>query len=141
MIDLKGLHPRLAGSVAGLLREVAPASALTVCTKNWWMLDEFDLPVRRVLSASNRAGVARLRRRLARRPAYGVSVARRLLTPAVVAEMKRSTEVVMTWPVDTPEDLADARRLGVDAVIGKNLPLLREILAAPSRHREGSGEH
>jgi glycerophosphoryl diester phosphodiesterase len=128
MIDLKGLNPRLAPSVARLLRELAPTSALTVCTKNWWTLEAFDLPVRRVLSASNRAGVARLRYRLARRPAYGVSVDRRLLTPAVVAEMRRSTDVIMTWPVDTPDELADARRLGVDAVIGKNLPLLQEVL-------------
>jgi glycerophosphoryl diester phosphodiesterase len=129
MIDLKGLHPRLAGSVASLLREAAPTSALTVCTKNWWMLEAFDLPVRRVLSASNRGGLARLRYRLRRRPAYGVSVARRLLTPSVVAELQRATEVVMTWPVDTPDELADARRLGVDAVIGKNLPMLQEVLA------------
>jgi hypothetical protein len=86
--------------------------------------------------------VARLRRRLARNPAYGVSVARRLLTPALVAELRGSTEVVMTWPVDTPEALADARRLGVDAVISKNLPLLGEVLAGrqdPGGTSEGGG--
>ncbi|MDQ1625678.1 MAG: glycerophosphoryl diester phosphodiesterase [Actinomycetota bacterium] len=129
MIDLKGLRPRVAGTVAALLREVAPGRPLTVCGKSWWNLDVFDPPVRRVLSASNRVGLARLRRRLARTPAYGASVERRLLTPDLVTELQRSTEVVMTWPVDTAEELADARRLGVDAVISKNLPLLGEVLA------------
>ena len=129
MIDLKGVHPRLAASVARVLREVAPDGSLTVCTKHWGMLDAFDVPVRRVLSASNRAGLARLRRRVARDPAYGVSVHRRLLSPSVVHELQRSTQVVMTWPVDTAEALDDARRLGVDGVISKNLALLAEVLA------------
>jgi glycerophosphoryl diester phosphodiesterase len=129
MIDLKGVHPRLAGSVAQVLRDLAPDGALTVCTKHWGMLDAFDVPVRRVLSASNRRGLSRLRRRLARGPAYGVSVHRRLLAPDLVAELQRSTEVVMTWPVDTDEALADARRLGVDAVISKDLGLLGRVLA------------
>jgi glycerophosphoryl diester phosphodiesterase len=129
MIDLKGVHPRLAGSVARLLREQAPDGELTVCTKHWGMLDAFDVPVRRVLSASNRRGLARLRRRLALGPAYGVSVHRRLLTPELVEEVQRSVEVVMTWPVDTDEALADARRLGVDGVISKDLGLLERVLA------------
>jgi glycerophosphoryl diester phosphodiesterase len=129
MIDLKGVHPRLAGSVAQVLRDLAPDGALTVCTKHWGMLDAFDVPVRRVLSASNRRGLSRLRRRLARGPAYGVSVHRRLLAPDLVAELQRSTEVVMTWPVDTDEALADARRLGVHAVISKDLGLLGRVLA------------
>jgi glycerophosphoryl diester phosphodiesterase len=129
MIDLKGVHPQLAGSVARVLREIAPDCSLTVCTKHWGMLDAFDVPVRRVLSASNRAGLARLRRRVARAPVYGVSVQRRLLSPAVVADLQRSTEVVMTWPVDDPAALADARRLGVDGVISKDLTLLTEMLA------------
>ena len=35
----------------------------------------------------------------------------------------------MTWPVDTDEALADARRLGVDGVISKDLGLLGRVLA------------
>ena len=129
MIDLKGVHPRLVGSVARVLRDLAPDCSLTVCTKHWGMLDAFDVPVRRVLSASNRGGLARLRRRLVRAPVYGASVHRRLLSPTVVEELQRSTEVVMTWPVDTAAALADARRLGVDGVISKDMDLLKELLA------------
>jgi glycerophosphoryl diester phosphodiesterase len=57
-----------------------------------------------------------------------VSVRRSLLTPEVVDRLHGGTELVMTWPVDTPDALADARRLGVDAVISKDLGLLRGVL-------------
>jgi len=129
MIDLKGVHPRLAPSVARLLREATPDRGLTVCTKSWWMLDAFDVPVRRVLSAATRRGVSRLRARVARAPVHGVSVRRSLLSPSLVEELHRGTDLVMTWPVDTPEALADARRLGVDAVISKEMDVLRQVVA------------
>jgi glycerophosphoryl diester phosphodiesterase len=131
MIDLKGVHPRLARSVAGLLRDATPDRALTVCTKAWWMLDAFDVPVRRVWSASSRRSLARLRERLREpgRTAHGVSVRRSLLTPGVVRELHEATGCVMAWPVDTPEALAQSRELGVDAVISKDLALLGQLVA------------
>jgi glycerophosphoryl diester phosphodiesterase len=127
MIDLKGVHPRLAPSVAALLRTASPGHALTVCTKSWWMLDAFDLPVRRVLSAATRRAVERLVTRLADAPADGVSVRLSLLTPDVVERLHRGTQLVMAWPVDTPAALARARAVGADAVISKDLDLLREV--------------
>ena len=63
------------------------------------------------------------------RPVDGVSVRLSLLTPEVVAELHRGTDLVMAWPVDTPEALAQARRVGADAVISKDLDLLRGVLA------------
>lgn len=129
MIDLKGVRRGLAPAVAEVLRRHAPHAPFTVCTKHWWMLDAFPPPVRRVLSASNRRALGRLLRRLDAHPAYGVSVRRSLLTPAVVERLRRRTEVVMTWSADTAQELADARRLGVDAVISKDLDLLRGLLA------------
>jgi glycerophosphoryl diester phosphodiesterase len=129
MIDLKGIGRRLAPAVADVLREHAPGVPFTVCTKHWWMLDAFDPVVRRVLSASSRAQLTRLRRRLARQPEYGVSVRLSLLTPQIVAELRTHTEVVMTWSVDTPEALARAQAVGVDGVTSKNLDLLAGILA------------
>lgn len=132
MIDLKGVHPRLAPSVAAVLRDSTPDRALTVCTKAWWMLDSFDLPVRRVWSAASDRALARLRDRLRagpRLPAHGVSVRRRLLTPKIVRELHEATGLVMAWPVDTPEALAESRALGVDAVISKDLDLLGRVLA------------
>ncbi|BCB78645.1 hypothetical protein GCM10022251_59820 [Phytohabitans flavus] len=129
MLDLKGPAAALAPRVASLLREAAPDAPITVCTKQWKMLDSFEDPVRRVYSSSNRFTLGRLRARVRRQPAYGVSIRRELLTPAIVAELRESVEVVMVWPVDTPEALAHARRLGVTAVISKNLDLLREVMA------------
>ena len=52
-----------------------------------------------------------------------------LLTPQVVDELHRGTDLVMAWPVDTPAALAEARRVGADAVISKDLDLLKGLLA------------
>jgi glycerophosphoryl diester phosphodiesterase len=60
---------------------------------------------------------------------HGVSVRLSMLTPEVVADLHRGTDLVMAWPVDTPEALARARRVGADAVISKDLDLLRGVLA------------
>jgi glycerophosphoryl diester phosphodiesterase len=129
MIDLKGVHPRLAPMVAQLLRESVPDRGLTVCTKAWWMLDAFDLPVQRVLSAASRRGLARLRARVAREPVHGVSVRLSLLDAAVVDVLHRGTDRVLAWPVDTLEALDRARSVGADGVISKELDLLRTLLA------------
>lgn len=122
MLDLKGIHPRLAPKLAAVL----PDTTITVCTQHWWMLSAFRnrSNVRLVLSAGSRRGLRRLRSRLRRQATYGVCVHRRLLTPQVVTELRRSAEVVLTWPVDTADALAEARRLGVDGVIGKDLDVL-----------------
>jgi glycerophosphoryl diester phosphodiesterase len=133
MIDLKGRRAELAPQVAELLRALAPALPITVCAKRWWMLDAFasDPPIRVVLSAGTRSGLLRLRRRLRARPgsAFGVSVRRSLLTPEVVRELHRRVDRVLAWPVDTRGDLDHARHLKVSGVIGKNLPLLAEVVA------------
>jgi glycerophosphoryl diester phosphodiesterase len=115
--------------VSQLLREASPGRSLTVCTKSWWMLDAFDLPVRRVLSAATARGVTRLRARVAAAPVHGVSVRLSLLTPEVVADLHLGTDLVLAWPVDTPGALEQARRVGADGVISKNLGLLRGLLA------------
>jgi glycerophosphoryl diester phosphodiesterase len=130
MLDLKGPALAVAPRVAALLRELAPGGPLTICTKQWRMLDAFrgDPHVRLVYSASNRLQLDRLRSRVRRRPGFGVSIRRRLLTPAVTAELRATAGVVMVWPVDTQDELDHARWLGVTGVISKNLPLLRALL-------------
>jgi hypothetical protein len=133
MLDLKGVHPGLAPAVAAELRAAAPGAPVVICTQHWWMLGAFapDPHVRLVLSAGSRRGLARLRTRLmsARRTAaraFGVSVRRDLLTPPAVDALRAAVPHVLTWPVDTDADLADAHRLGVTGVIGKNLTVLAE---------------
>ena len=128
MIDLKGADRRLSPAVAEVVRDHGPQIPFTVCTKHWWMLDDFDQPVRKVLSASNRMTIARLLRRLAKEPVFGVSVRLSLLTPELVARLRARTQVVMAWSVDTPRELAMAHRVGVDGVISKDLDLLMRVL-------------
>jgi glycerophosphoryl diester phosphodiesterase len=129
MIDLKGKRPGLAPAVSELLRARAPGVPFTVCTKEWKTLDVFDPAVRRVLSVANRSQLAALRQRLAHEPVYGVSVRLRLLTPELMAVLGDRTEVVMAWSVDTAEALEHSRRLGVGAVISKDLGVLAAVIA------------
>ncbi|MDG4824570.1 glycerophosphodiester phosphodiesterase [Asanoa sp. WMMD1127] len=129
MLDLKGPSLAVAPQVAETLRAYAPGVPLAVCTKQWAMLDAFagQPHVRRVLSASDPVQLARLRARLRRGRVDGVSIRLRLLTEAVVEELRRSTDTVLAWPVDTPAALEQARRIGVTGVISKSLPLLAEL--------------
>lgn len=131
LLDLKGIHLNLAPTLAAALRAAVPGAPVWICTPHWWMLPRFadDPGVRPVLSAGSRRGLRRLRAALlAGRSAAAVSVRREMLTPAVVAELHSSVPRVLTWPVDTPVELDDARRLGVSGVISKNLPLLRTLV-------------
>lgn len=136
MLDLKGPSLGVAPRVAALLRQSAPGVPLTVCTKQWRMLDAFapDPHVRCVFSANDPLQLARLRARLRRRPAFGVSIRLGLLSPEVVAEIKRRVQVVMAWSVDTEAELGRALRLGVTGVISKNVDLLGRIMSV-RRHQ------
>ncbi len=131
MLDLKGPSPAVAGRVAEAFRVHAPAVPLAVCTKQWRMLDAFaaDPHIGQVLSASDPVQLARLRARLRRQRVYGVSVRLSLLTAAVVAELRRATDLILAWPVDTDIALSRARRIGVTGVISKNLPMLTRLVA------------
>ncbi|HEY0531586.1 MAG TPA: glycerophosphodiester phosphodiesterase [Actinoplanes sp.] len=135
MLDLKGPSLAVAPRVAAALRAHAPGVRFAVCTKQWRMLDSFagNPEVGRVLSAGDPLQLSRLRARLRRERAYGVSIRSSLLTPGVVAELRRSTDLVLAWPVDTEEALARARRIGVTGVISKNLPMLKQIVAQRDR--------
>ncbi|TWD73449.1 glycerophosphoryl diester phosphodiesterase [Kribbella amoyensis] len=125
MLDLKGIHPYLAGRVAAAVR----GTPITVCTQHWWMLPKLaDQPeAKLVYSAGSRRGLSRLRRRLKVSPVHGVCVHLRLLTPALVTELRRRADLVLTWPVDDATALDEAHRLGVTGIISKNLPLLTNL--------------
>jgi glycerophosphoryl diester phosphodiesterase len=137
MLDLKGPSLAVAPRVAALLRGVVPGAPLAVCTKQWRMLDAFDSDphVRRVFSAANGLQLTRLRSRVRRTPAFGVSIHWRLLTPEIVAELHRYVTVVMAWPVETRATFDRMRRYGVSGVISRNLELLRRIVAQRDGYR------
>ena len=127
MLDLKGSTAQVGAEVAQVIAQHAPGAALTVCTQVWPMLEALEPPVRRVLSAGNRRQLAALRHRLATTtdPVFGVSVRLSLLTPALMAELGARVERVMAWTVTTRQQLARARDLGVGAIIGPDVALLR----------------
>jgi glycerophosphoryl diester phosphodiesterase len=131
MLDLKGPSLAVAGRVAETLRTRRPGVPVAVCTKQWRMLDAFagDANVRRILSAAGPRQLARLRARLRGGRAHGVSIRLRLLTPEIVAELRRSTDLVMAWPVDTEPELDRSFEIGVTGVISRNMALLSRIVA------------
>lgn len=138
MLDLKGFRPGLAPSVAAVLREHAPDVPVAVCSPHWWMFKAFEqVPqVRVVPSAGSWPMVERLRELVRKgqdswpnqRPIFGCSVHRTLLTPEIVTELLRNVRHVITWPVDTADDLAEARQLGVTGVTSKDLSLLESLV-------------
>ena len=55
--------------------------------------------------------------------------------PEIVRELHDASGMVMAWPVDTQDALAQARTVGADAVISKDLDLLRGVLTDRGRGR------
>lgn len=131
MLDLKG--PGGVGArVAELVHAAAPAAPVLACSRWWPGVDALaGLPeVRRILTARTPLELRRLRRRLDRgRPPYGVSLHRSLLSPEVVAGLRRQVEVVMTWGVNDQGALTHVVELGINGVISDEAEVLREVLA------------
>jgi glycerophosphoryl diester phosphodiesterase len=131
MLDLKGRSPTTARAVAGLLHEVARHPVLA-CGRWWPAVDAVAaLPfVRPVLSARNRVELSRLRARVRAQPGsvHGASVHASLLSRALVAELHRGLEVVLTWPVNDPAELERVLGLGVSGVISDEPAVLAELL-------------
>jgi glycerophosphoryl diester phosphodiesterase len=130
MLDLKGMSLAVADRVAATLRERRPGVPVAVCTKQWRMLDAFaDLDdARRLYSAANTRQLRRLLALTRGERVDGVSIRLRLLTPPVMAELRRATDLILAWSVDTEPELARARHLGVTGVISKNMPMLSRLV-------------
>jgi hypothetical protein len=88
MLDLKGRDPRLSRRLAADLECASPRVPVTVCSRSWRLLEPLrESPgVRVVHSVGNRRQLRALRRRFAGRRLGGVSIHRRLLDAATVAD-------------------------------------------------------
>jgi glycerophosphoryl diester phosphodiesterase len=131
LLDLKGRDPRLSLRVAAELARRQPVSPVTVCSRNWRLLEPFlDEPhIRSVHSVGSRRQLRALRRRFAGRRLSGVSIHQRLLNPRTVADLRARSEIIVSWPVATVEE---ARRLaagGVDGVITERFEALAPALS------------
>jgi glycerophosphoryl diester phosphodiesterase len=132
MLDLKGRSTSAARAVAELLHDSGHHREVLVCGRYWPSVDVLaQLPfVRPVLSARTRGELARLRSRVATDPApYGVSVHLSLLDAPLVAELHRSVEIVMSWPINDLRTLDAALGLGVSGIISDEPAVLAELLA------------
>jgi glycerophosphoryl diester phosphodiesterase len=130
MVDLKGVGS-VGPHVARVLHAHAPDREVLVCSRWWPSVDSFAGAdwVRPVLSARTRTELARLRARVRRPPApYGVSVHRSLLTAPLVAELRSSVEVVMSWPINDERTLDAVLAMGVNGVISDETHVLRTLL-------------
>lgn len=130
MLDLKGVGG-IGPAVDRALHARRPEVPVLVCGR-WWpsMTPFFGRDrARPVLSARGRGELARLHRRLQRGPTpYGVSVHRSLLDRDVVARLRARVEVVMTWPVNDEDALADVLDAGVNGVITDDADVLARVV-------------
>lgn len=129
MLDLKGRDRRLPALVAAALGEHAPGAPVTVCARHWPLLDL--LPgVPGVHSVGARRQLEALRRRFDGRRLHGVSIHRKLLDARTVKDLRRRADVVMTWPVQTREDVRELVAWGVHGLITES----PELVAAELSH-------
>jgi glycerophosphoryl diester phosphodiesterase len=122
MLDLKGRDRRLARDVLATL----DGRPVTVCSRSWRLLDAFagHPEVRVVHSVGSRRQLRALLRRFEGHRLGGVSIHRRLLDAATVADLRERAELIVSWPVATAEE---ARRLwawGVHGVITERFEAL-----------------
>jgi glycerophosphoryl diester phosphodiesterase len=116
MLDLKGRDRRLPALVAAALGEHAPGTPVTVCARHWPLLDL--LPgVPGVHSVGARRQLEGLRRRFDGRRLHGVSIHRKLLDARTAEDLRRRADVVMTWPVQTRQDVHELVGWGVQGLI------------------------
>ena len=130
MLDLKGRNAQLSRRLAAELARRRPAGPVTVCSRSWRLLEPFlEHPeVRAVHSVGSRRQLRALRRRFAGRRLAGISIHRKLLDAATVADLRARAEMIVSWPVAT---LEEARRLGawgVDGVITERYEALAPAL-------------
>jgi glycerophosphoryl diester phosphodiesterase len=114
MLDLKGVDPRLPRR---LVRELeGHPGRVTVCSRNWRFLRGLQGP-RIVHSIGSRRQLRALRRRFRDRRLEGISIHRRLLDAATVADLRQRAAMVLTWPVASVEEARRLASWGVDGAI------------------------
>jgi glycerophosphoryl diester phosphodiesterase len=119
MLDLKGRDRRLAALVAAALGEHAPGMAVTVCARHWPLLELLsETPgVYPVHSIGARRHLRALRRRDDGRGVHGVSIHQELLDAPTVEDLRTRADLLMTWPVQTREQVRRLVGWGVQGLI------------------------
>ena len=123
LLDLKAWQPWLGARVRDEMSAVAPGAPYAVCSRHWHLLDAFAglEHVRTVPSVRTERALRRLPARLAGARAWGVALHASLVCPATVARLRRSVEVVLTWPVPDAAEQARLVAAGATGVIADDL--------------------
>jgi glycerophosphoryl diester phosphodiesterase len=121
MLDLKGHDRQLPARLLRALAQTEPGRRVTVCSQDWALLEPLrGVPdLRIVRSVGNRRALGTLLAHFAGDRLEGVSIHRRLLDPAVAAELRMRADLLLSWPV---ESIAEGRRLaglGVHGLISQ----------------------
>jgi glycerophosphoryl diester phosphodiesterase len=131
MLDLKGRDARLPARLIEAIGRHAARPRITVCSRRWSLLEPLRaLPgVRVVHSVGSRRQLDALRRVYADQRLEGISIHRRLLDAETVADLRQRADVVLTWPVSSPEQARALGRWGVSGVISEQFERLAASLA------------
>ena len=137
VLDLKGPDPRMARRVLRATAEWRASRPLLVCGRVWRTVDRMrgHAGVRTFHSA----GSPRQLRALLRRPPRsleGASVDRRLLTRALVEEIRAHAPALWAWGVDDAETASELAAWGVTGMISDHPGALRD----PPKRQSASGE-
>ncbi|KRF11008.1 glycerophosphodiester phosphodiesterase [Nocardioides sp. Soil796] len=130
MLDLKGIGTGVGAAVARLLGTRGHRRPVLVCGRNWRAVEEVAVleHVQPVLSARNARELGGLWEKVGGGRIHGVSVHNSLLDGAVVAELRRHVEVVMTWPINDLTMLDLMVDIGVNGIISDELEVLAEVV-------------
>lgn len=131
MLDLKGRDPRLARRLAAAIAAAARTGRITVCSRNWRLLEALreEPSVRLVHSVGSRRQLRALRRRFAHRRLAGISIHRELLSAVTVQDLQRRADLVMTWPVETAAEALRLSSWGVDGLISRDFERIADAIA------------
>lgn len=125
LLDLKGRNPRLSQLV---LRELPSGRQVTICARSRRLLQPFAGrgDVRLFQSVGSKRQLRALLRRVDELVLDGVSIHERLLDERVVAELRRRSSTVMSWPVNNLQRARELALLGVQGLISDRPSALLE---------------
>jgi glycerophosphoryl diester phosphodiesterase len=134
MLDLKGNAPRLPAAILQALHAQPRTGLVAICSQNWSHVDAFagEPGIAAIHSAGKPRHLQNLLPHLARHQGVtpaGISIHQRLLTPDVVADLKRVAAYVITWPINNAARARELATWGVDGITTDDITVVGEIVA------------
>lgn len=142
MFDLKGRNPRLPRALTTLIALHHGERPFLVCGQNWGMLERFrDVPgIELVHSIGNQQQLDTAWKRLEAGGYDAISIHCELLDARTVARLKESVSAVITWPINTDDELQRVLDFGVDGFTTDSIELMTRVArdkASSSRASSG----